>query len=1110
MNRFFFYKKGICLLIALVMCLQILVVPRTVLAETAQPVGSYLAERWSRSIEGAVAAKPVIGADGKLYILSQQGKLYAFSSDGNQLWTAEVLPMDATSFDGKKGQLELGADGIIYVGSRGNLYAFNASGVKIWEHETTYPGFQKVEVQRNGLIYIQVRRTGLMLVLRPDGTKAFERGDVTQLVKNTGTMEDKIYIISQKRTSKIEGGKVSLETTSYAEELSLSGSSQWKVNLNGVPYTAPITDKKGNLIVFTEAPGRGDPSLGSFRAQLRRPTEVKVIGGGTVKRTYSLTGGAEGPIIFDDQQNAYIVTNDTAISKFDPQGKLLWKLKINDQVDLFEYGLAMQFDKDGSLLFYSTIYRYEMDKDANSDQGELFKQQVLRISPSGELLSSSKRGYYNPIAWFENGLMLSTGYNQVVLSDMQMSQPTAYQTNSAFYLAYADSNTIYVGTESGRVIALVVKKASNKGEAVSVSFGNVQTEFESGKTYLLQAVVKWADGKEQTNPQGIVYRSSNEKIAYFDKSGFHTVGAGEVELTAEYLHLKATMKVKIKGIPNTTKPKVTYSAQLVKRWSVALPALGSNKNEVYQSPLITADGTVYALSSQGKVASVNPEGKLQWQYDMNQLVQAKPAVGPDGRLYIGTNNGLLAAFDPISGKQLLNSIVAVDHHSTMLGWDRSGNRYTGFSSNSVRKDGNITSATSQLQASDVSDARLWSITLNGEIAHNEPVINDKGDTLYVITEKSEAIGGSTANRPSQSIIRKLGTLYALDISSGNVRWKHELGSSDFTFYKPILLKDRTIVIASSQGTVEAIDTEGQLKWKKNLKVYSYTEPFLSNEKLILFKWSSTIGLKEGEDPIRFMNISDFPESINQQQDEWLLTLSESAIAQNSRHSVASYDAAGNLKWQIPFEGGKTSVSRVTNSLQVAAIDASCELSLYDISVTRSSEDIFHDMKKHWAKEAVEELAASGVVTGFPDGTYRPGTQVTREQFLAMLSKKLNISYKEADLSFTDVAKTRWSRPIIESALAYGWIDAKNYGSSFKPVQPVTREEVAVWTAKALRLTEKVDGLAQVSDKSSIQAANLGLVGAVIDSGIIDGYKDGSFKPKANLTRAEAAVLLSRI
>lgn len=507
------------------------------------------------------------------------------------------------------------------------------------------------------------------------------------------------------------------------------------------------------------------------------------------------------------------------------------------------------------------------------------------------------------------------------------------------------------------------------------------------------------------------------------------------------------------------------------------------------------------------------EGKLQWQYDLKDQVWARPAIGPDGRLFIGTNSGLLTAFDPSSGKQVLHNMVAANQRNTMIGWDRSSNRYTGFTNNNIVRDGNKRSVTSYLEASNVSDTRLWSISLSGEITHFEPTLNDTGDTLYVITTADEWVGES-ATIPSGIVqIRRHGTLYAINASSGSIRWKYELGVSDNTFYKPLLLQDGTIVTSSSQGTVEAVDKEGKSKWKKNLKVYAYTGPFLSENKLVIFKPGENIGVTEGEELIRFINVKNYPEStnsINQQQNEWLLTLSDNTYASRGRHSLASYNLAGKLKWELPIAGEKTAVSRISNNFQVAVIDSAGELTFSDIEVKHTSGLLFSDLKLHWAKGAVEELAAAGVVDGFPDGTYRPAAQVTREQFLAMLAKKLKVSVKAENLSFLDVPSTRWSRPFIESAVTQGWIDASKYGNRFKPEQPITREEVAVWTAKALKLIEKTDGLAKISDKSSIQASNLGLVGAIIDSGIITGYKDGSFKPLATLTRAEAAALLARM
>ncbi|CAM4338047.1 outer membrane protein assembly factor BamB [Paenibacillus endophyticus] len=1101
------YRKGICAILVFVLCFPNWMAPLFVQAESAPSVGSYLAERWALNVEGAVAAEPVIGIDGTVYVLTKKGKFYALSPTGKPLWTAVVRPM-SEEYEDEKGQVLLGTDGVIYVSSSGNLYAFQADGTKKWEYETTYSRFDKVELQRNGLIYIKLNNSS-MLALRLDGTKALERSDISGLVKYKGLSEDKIYATSYSLITNIVGGKLALETTTYAEELNTNGSTRWKVKLNATSsYNSPSVDKDGNLMVFAEPSGLGNQPQTPSYVKSRQPTEVKVISEGVVRRTYSLTGRTEAPILFDENNNAYIVTLDAVVSKFDSSGKLIWKLQLDDRTNLIERGTVMHLEKDGALLFYSTLLRYEKSENTSYERSELYKLELQRISEDGKLISSTVIKNEKPVVWFDNGMMLSDGYNKLIFSDLQMEKSVEFDVSSTFHLTFVDKNQIYMGTKSGRVIALELKNITNERDVVSLSFGNIYTQFQVGTISALQASAKYADGKEQTNPVGIIYRTSNDKIAYFDKAGFHAAAPGEVEVTAEYLKVKTTIKVTVNGNPNTSKPEPIYSANLNKKWSFVLPALETSENEKYLEPIISAEGSVYALSSQGKITAVSSDGKLRWQHDMNEIVAKPPVLGPDARLYVGTNTGQLVSYELASGKQMLNQNIAVGQFSTLLGWDRFGNRYTGFSISSSNRMARSESST--LQATDISDAVRWTTPLNGEIVHDELVLNSEGDTVYVVTKNTETVG-EVADYPMAMVtFRSIGTLYAIDALSGNIRWKYDLGKSDSTFYKPVLLQDGTIVAASSQGTVSAVDADGNLKWKNNFKFYLQAAPIISKDHITMFRHRVVEGLTEGENSIQFMNLQDYPETINQMQNEWLFTIKDTAIATRNRQSVASYDAAGKMKWRVDLAGDKSVASGVTDGYQVAVIDHVNELSLFDITVTRSSDVLFYDMKLHWAREAVEKLVEAGVVSGFPDGTYRPNAAVTREQFLSMLSKKLNTTLRETELAFTDVAKDRWSRAIIESAWADGWIDATAYGSTFKPADPVTREEVTVWTAKALKLTEKVDGLAKVFDLSSIKASNRGLVGAVIDAGIINGYEDGSFKPLATLTRAEAAVLLSRV
>ncbi len=104
---------------------------------------------------------------------------------------------------------------------------------------------------------------------------------------------------------------------------------------------------------------------------------------------------------------------------------------------------------------------------------------------------------------------------------------------------------------------------------------------------------------------------------------------------------------------------------------------------------------------------------------------------------------------------------------------------------------------------------------------------------------------------------------------------------------------------------------------------------------------------------------------------------------------------------------------------------------------------------YWAKGQINYLVSKGVVEGFPDGTFKPETAVTREQFAKMICIAKGLKeYKPATPTFKDVASSRWSYGFVEAAVKAGYIKGYTDGT-FKPANSITRQELAVLGVRVL-------------------------------------------------------------
>jgi len=91
----------------------------------------------------------------------------------------------------------------------------------------------------------------------------------------------------------------------------------------------------------------------------------------------------------------------------------------------------------------------------------------------------------------------------------------------------------------------------------------------------------------------------------------------------------------------------------------------------------------------------------------------------------------------------------------------------------------------------------------------------------------------------------------------------------------------------------------------------------------------------------------------------------------------------------------------------------------------------------WSNTQISTLASIGVITGYPDGTFRPSNSITRAELATIASKFDNLSPFEAD-SFSDIAG-HWANQYINSAAQKGWIKGYEDGT-FRPQQAITRAE----------------------------------------------------------------------
>ncbi len=147
------------------------------------------------------------------------------------------------------------------------------------------------------------------------------------------------------------------------------------------------------------------------------------------------------------------------------------------------------------------------------------------------------------------------------------------------------------------------------------------------------------------------------------------------------------------------------------------------------------------------------------------------------------------------------------------------------------------------------------------------------------------------------------------------------------------------------------------------------------------------------------------------------------------------------------------------------------------------------------------------IQGYTDGSFRPSNYLTRAEASVILSKILvtKMENKNYTSKFSDVNSSDWYGNYVSFLSEHGIIDGYADGT-FKPNANITRAELVALVAKALDINGQYTNY--FSDTAGMWASNA--ISAINSFGFIKGYADGTFRPNANITRAETTVFLNAV
>ena len=219
---------------------------------------------------------------------------------------------------------------------------------------------------------------------------------------------------------------------------------------------------------------------------------------------------------------------------------------------------------------------------------------------------------------------------------------------------------------------------------------------------------------------------------------------------------------------------------------------------------------------------------------------------------------------------------------------------------------------------------------------------------------------------------------------------------------------------------------------------------------------------------------------------------------NTDEEITVYDASGKKISTTAVNNAGVFTAFLDRALiygetiKVEAKDKDKEVSKIDYKVTRNE---------------VEQVKAISYIKGYPDGTFKPQDNVTRAEAAQMFATLLNggTNFGTSSMTKFSDANDDWYSKAINYVVAKNLISGYPNGT-FKPNESITRAEFAQMISGYVK-NEK-NSSSDFQDVKDHWAKDA--IDKLYGNKNVSGYPDGSFKPNAKITRAEAVTILNSV